>query len=133
MAKKSNKLHPYLKDVFDECSQLISGLESVNSKLAAENKKLRTDAQGVAIDELKQEIATLKEKLKLSYGQFESEKELKSFQEFEQKHMHDRKTSKAHSGMAPYIIATGTGIGTIFKSVCPICGESKNITDVSCW
>lgn len=126
-------IHPILKPLVEACSQRISGLEHSNQQLLEENKKLKENANGVVIDELKREIASLKDKLHLSYGQFESEKELKAFQDFEKEHMHDRKTSKAHGGMSPYIIATGTGVGTIFKAVCPICKASKDITDTSCW
>lgn len=28
---------------------------------------------------------------------------------------------------------TGTGIGTIIKIICPVCGESKDVTDIDAW
>lgn len=28
---------------------------------------------------------------------------------------------------------TGTGIGTVIKIKCPVCGEEQDITDYDCW
>ena len=47
--------------------------------------------------------------------------------------MHNRAESKANGGRRPYLIPTGTGVGVILKVVCPICGESEDITDTEVW
>lgn len=86
-----------------------------------------------ANDELKDEIQSLQDQLKLSYGEFASQAEKDAYEVFEKEHMHDRLISKYNSGRAPYLIPTGAGIGTILYVKCPICGEEKDITDTSGW
>lgn len=104
-----------------------------NEKLKRENREWHTKALEMANDELKDEIQSLQERLALSYGEFSSEKEKLAYEQFEEEHMHDRLTSKYNGGRAPYLVPTGTGLGTLLKVVCPICGERKDITDVSAW
>ena len=104
-----------------------------NERLKRENKEWHTKALEKANDELKDEIQFLQEKLALSYGEFSSEKEKQAYEQFEEEHMHDRLISKYNGGRTPYLIPTGTGIGTLLKVVCPICGESKDITDMEVW
>ena len=84
-------------------------------------------------EEFKDEINNLEKHLNLSYGEFASQKEKEAYDQFEKEHIHDRLSSKYNGGRAPYLIPTGTGIGTNLKVVCPICGESKDITDTSVW
>ena len=102
-------------------------------EIAAHNEKLHDDAVGVVRAEYEDQIKYLKDRLAMSYGQFSSQKEKDAYDDFEQRHMHDRLSSRYNGGRAPYLIPTGTGIGTNLKVVCPICGESKNITDTSVW
>ena len=104
-----------------------------NERLKRENKEWHTKALEKVNDELKDEIQFLQEKLALSYGQFSSEKEKQAYEQFEEEHMHNRLTSKYNGGRAPYLVPTGTGIGTLLKVVCPICSESKDITDMEAW
>ena len=101
--------------------------------LGAKNKELHEHALEMANEELKDEIHTLKERLRLSYGEFASQKEKEAYKQFEEEHMHDRQTSKYNGGRAPYLIPTYVGIGTNLEVVCPICGEKKNITDTEAW
>ncbi len=122
-----------LKKGIEMCEARLTYLETENANLREQVKALEADAESVVIDKLKEKIASLEERLSLSYGEFASKKELKAFKAFEKKHMHQRATSKIQSGEAPYIVPHGTGIGTCFTVVCPICGEKKDITDVSCW
>ena len=117
------------KAVFDSVQYYRERCEELERK----NKELHTRALEMANDELKDEIQFLKERLALSYGAFASEKEAQAYDEFSEEHMHDRATSKFNGGRVPYLIPTGTGIGTLLKVVCPICGESKDITDVEAW
>ena len=86
-----------------------------------------------ANEELIDEIQSLQERLKLSYGEFASQKEKDAYKDFEQRHMHDRLTSKYNGGRAPYLIPTGTGIGINLQVACPICGEKEDITDTGAW
>jgi hypothetical protein len=102
-------------------------------KLDKANQELRDKAVEIVKHQYEEEIAALKERLHLSYGEFASQKELDAYNDFTDRHMHDRLTSKYNGGRVPYLIPTGTGIGTILKVVCPICGESEDITDTGAW
>lgn len=102
-------------------------------ELEERNRQLYIDAESAVKQDYEKQINTLKEQLSLSYGEFASEKERKAYNQFEKEHIHDRQTSKYNGGRAPYLIPIGTGMGTILNVVCPICGESKDITDTSVW
>ncbi len=101
--------------------------------LREENQQLIQNAQEVVKKNYEQTITNLRERLNLSYGEFASQKEKDAYNQFTIEHMHDRLSSRYNGGRAPYLIPTGGGIGTILKVVCPICGESKDITDNSVW
>lgn len=111
----------------------IQYYKEMYKKVKEENKKLTDDAYAVVYKKVQDEIQSLHQQLRLSYGKFSSQKEKDRYKQFEQKHMHNRLESKANGGRAPYLIPTGTGIGTILKVVCPICGESEDITDTEVW
>lgn len=133
-----NKIKNYiaidpLRKGVEMCEARLNALEEENASLREQVSALEANAESVVIDKLKEKIASLEERLSLSYGEFASKKELKAFKAFEKKHMHQRATSKIQSGEAPYIVPHGTGVGTCFTVVCPICGEKKDITDISCW
>lgn len=102
-------------------------------RVEEENKKLKDNAYEFVYEQLRNEMDSLREQLRLSYGSFSSQKEKDRYLQFEQRHMHNRAESKANGGRAPYPIPTGTGIGTTLKVVCPICGESEDITDTEVW
>lgn len=103
------------------------------NKVKEENKKLTDNAYLTVYEQVREEMDSLREQLQLSYGSFSSQKEKDRYKQFEQKHMHNRLESKANGGRAPYLIPNGTGIGTILKVVCPICGASEDITDTEAW
>ena len=102
-------------------------------RIAEENKKLKDNAYEFVYEQLRNEMDSLREQLRLSYGSFSSQKEKDRYLQFEKRHMHMRAESKAEGGRAPYLIPTATGIGIILKVVCPICGESEDITDTEVW
>lgn len=102
-------------------------------RVEEENKKLKDNAYEFVYEQLRNEMDSLREQLRLSYGSFSSQKEKDRYLQFEQRHMHMRAESKANGGRRPYLIPTGTGIGVILKVVCPICGESEDITDTEVW
>lgn len=104
-----------------------------NEELLAENKTLLADAKAIADKKLHNEIKSLREDLKMSYGHFSSQKEKDAYIKFVKEHIHDRETSRANGGKVPYLIPNHTGIGTILKVKCQICGEEKDITDTEVW
>lgn len=111
----------------------IEYYEEANKRIGDVNKKLKEDAEKIVRAEYEQRIAQLEEKLRLSYGEFATQKEKDAYDDFEKRHMHERTTMKAQGGKCPYLIPTGTGIGTNLKVVCPICGKSEDITDLEAW
>lgn len=102
-------------------------------RIAEENRKLKDDAYEFVYKQFQNEMDNLREQLRLSYGSFSSQKEKDRYLQFEKRHMHMRAESKAEGGRMPYLIPTATGIGIILKVVCPICGESEDITDTEVW
>ena len=121
------------ENCFDDCLDYIERLEIQNRDLQFRNEILLKEAREIANRELLEENMRLKNKLKLSFGQFSSQRELDDFNEFCEEHLHDRTTSKENGGKNPYVIQEGTGIGLITKVKCPICGEEKDITDIEVW
>ena len=104
-----------------------------NEELKEQNEKLLNDAKACADEALRNENEILKQRLSLTYGQFSSEKERNAFKGFSKKHEKCRVNFKADNGRVPYIIPYGTGLGTCVTAVCPVCGEKKEITDISVW
>lgn len=121
------------KELADAVFNTIKWYKERNKEIAAHNEKLHDDAVSVVRAEYEAEIAHLKERLSMSYGQFASKKEKDAYDDFERRHMHERLTMKIQGGKAPYLIPTGTGIGTHLEVVCPICGEKEDITDLDMW
>ena len=111
----------------------IEYYEEADKRIREINKKLKEDAQEVVRAEYEQRIAQLEEKLRLSYGAFASQKEKDAYDDFSRRHMHQSMELKIQSGKYPFLIPTGTGIGTNLVVVCPICGEKENITDFEVW
>ena len=126
-------------EVFDEkeLSQMVfNSIEYYKNRadrIAKDNKDLREKGLEMAEEGLKNQITRLEERLKMSYGEFASQKEKDRYEDFTKRHMHDRATSRANGGKCPYLIPTGTGIGTILHVKCPICGEEEDITDGDVW
>lgn len=120
-------------ELTDLVHNTVKYYEEKFEELIKKNKQLYAEAESIVRKDYEECINNLKEQLSLSYGEFASQKEKEAYNEFEKKHMHDRLSSKYNGGRAPYLIPTGTGVGTNLKVVCPICGESKDITDTSVW
>lgn len=56
-----------------------------------------------------------------------NKKEERAYARFCKKHSHDG------AGNNVQLFFTNTGIGTVYKVTCPICGETKDITDYGSW
>lgn len=102
-------------------------------RLQEECKRLKADAKKTVSQEYEKQISALEKMLHLSYGEFASERELAAYNRFVDEHLIEREGHKYDGGRVPYIIPNHTGIGTIFKVKCPICGEEKDITDSEAW
>ena len=121
----------------DELTELVHNTVKYYEKrveeLKEKNKQLYADAESAVKKDYEKQINNLKERLSLSYGEFASQREKEAYDQFEKEHMHDRQTSRYNGGRAPYLVPTGTGVGTMLNVICPICGASQNITDTSVW
>lgn len=121
------------KETAEHIFDTITYYEEENKRLREKNKELRDNAEAIVHKEYEEKISRLEKKLQLSYGSFASQKELDAYNNFTNKHMHNRLTNKYNGGRAPYLIPTATGIGTDLRVVCPICGEAEDITDTGVW
>lgn len=116
----------------DDIKKIVRPYERRIKELERENAKT-LKIMAVANAKLKKELDTCMDRLSLVYGEFDSGKEKKAWAKFYREHEKCRLTSKINAGRIPYVVEVGTGIGTCRKVVCPICGEEKEITDVSVW
>ena len=114
-------------------SDSIEWYENRANTLADQNLQLKLDAIDVVRKEYEDRIKYLQSRLDMSYGEFASQKEKDAYDDFEQRHIHERLTMKSQGGKAPYLIPTGTGVGTHLEVVCPICGAKEDITDLEVW
>ena len=121
------------KELSEAVFNTIKWYKDCNKEIAERNKKMHDDAEAIVRHEYEAEIAYLRKRLELSYGEFASQKEKDAYNDFEKRHMHERLTMKIQMGKAPYLIPTYVGVGTNLKVVCPICGESEDITDTGVW
>lgn len=121
------------KELQDAVANTFQYYEDYIERLRNENRRLKENAKEIVENGYKQQIANLEQRLLYSYGEFASQKELDAYENFVNKHMHNRMESVAEGGKAPYIIPTYTGFGCVKKVVCQICGKSEDITDTEVW
>lgn len=98
-----------------------------------EAERLKTEARQEVKNEYAEENTQLKEKLQLSYGSFDYPEEMKRYKAFEKRHIDSCRRTKYTGSQCPYVIVNGTGVGTLYKVVCPVCGEEEDITHVESW
>lgn len=121
------------KELQDAVANTFQYYEDYIERLRNENRRLKENAKEVVENSYKQQIANLEQRIRYSYGEFASQKELNAYENFVNKHMHNRMESAIEGGKAPYIIPTYTGFGCVKKVVCQICGKSEDITDTEVW
>ena len=94
---------------------------------------MRKNAKQFLDAELAEKNTDLEEASKLSFGQFDSKKELNAYRSFCKKHAKCQASAKANNGKVPFVKEDCVGLGVCKKAVCQICGEEKDITDASAW
>lgn len=122
-----------LKSILIEIEKAYRVQEYQIEQLLKENEQLKKDAKMFVDKKLKDENNSLKRRLSMSIGEFDSKKELKAYEHFCNEHVKCQLSSKANGGKIPYVILNGTGIGSCKKVVCQVCGAEKDITDISVW
>ena len=100
---------------------LETQVESANQRLA----DFRKDEEIVHLDAKIKELSR-NSLLMLSGTERESIDAFKD--EHYQRHKGDRR-----SGSSYIYKLTGTGVGTCIEITCPLCGETKDVTDISSW
>ena len=84
------------EELRDAVFDTIQYYEEANKRLREENRNLIESAKQVVRKDYEEQISDLNERLKLSYGEFASEKELQAYRDFTNRHMHNRAESKAN-------------------------------------
>ncbi len=98
-----------------------------------QSKRTKEEVRQEVINEYAHENAEIQKQLTLSYGSFTFPEEKKRFDDFRARHIETCRTTHATGGLEPYVKVVGTGIGDSYTVVCPVCGESENITYVDGW
>ena len=103
-------------------------LENVNKNLQYQINTFNADS---TIQELKNRIESIRNHSLLIM----SDNELQQEKDFREEHWNKcgKPLNNKAKGNTYIYELTNTGIGTSIKITCPICGESKNITDVDNW
>lgn len=119
-----------LRTINDEANEafgiIAKKINELETDLATERlKNLRTENE--IRKDFEEEINSLQQELSRCPARF-SEKEAKAYHNFWQKHFNMHGKSQ---GMMLHI--TGTGVGTAYEVICPICNSKENITDYDLW
>lgn len=122
-----------VKELNKKIADTINFYKSRSEALAKVNNKLLEDARGIVDKKLKEENERLHAELRRAIVIFNSDKELTEYHKFCNDHLECRMNRKMDHGKMPYVTVHGTGLGTLFKVHCPICGECKDITDTEAW
>ena len=130
---KTNRFITMVEIPSDTLDEITKPFRERITELEQQNEKLLNDAESEKINELQHEIENLNKRLEMSVAELDSEKELKAYKKFCKKHEKCQLSSKANGGKAPYVIFYGTGLGSCKTVVCQVCGEKKDITDISVW
>ena len=111
----------------------VALLEQDRYQLLKRNIQLRKNAAKLANEDLKKEIAELKERLKLSVVQLYSLKELEAYRDFCEEHEECTHKMKITSGKIPFVKQDYCGVGVSSTVECPVCHKTLDITDTSVW
>ena len=119
--KSIEQICQYLKDVYEALEEKASYYQQ---QLSEYNKDVEIQKYKDKIDELYSRSLLLM-----------SDKEAEAEYNFRQRHYEQCALPlNSKSAGSTYIYElTGTGLGTIIKITCPICGQSEDITDLDSW
>lgn len=112
---------------FDECLKEMREInESQQSTIEYLREKLRTYDKEKEIVERDEEISRLRNHSICVM----SDKEMDADVKFRTKHWKDTGCKNGNHYIYDLV---GTGFGTDIRIICPVCGESENITDITSW
>ena len=98
-----------------------------------EAAKTRKEVAAEIHNEFEEENKSLQARLRFSYGNFHTEKELNKWKDFCERHEDCWDGRKISSGRVCYIKPYHTGFSTGYIAVCPHCGVEEDISDISWW
>lgn len=112
---------------FDNCLEEMREInESQQSTIEYLREKLRTYDKEKEIAERDEEISRLRNHSIYVM----SDKEMDADVRFRTKHWKDTGCKNGNHYIYDLV---GTGFGTDIRIICPVCGESENITDINSW
>lgn len=120
------------KELSEAVYNTLKFYEDRADKAKERAEKTREEVAQEIHNEWEEENKRLKERLRLSVVELNSQKELDEYDAFVEKHK-NCKGSQIGDGYTPMLRQYGTGFGTGTIVSCPICNESVDITDTSCW
>ena len=121
------------KELSDEVYKTIMDYFRREEYWRCEAAKSHDDIAAEIENGFEAENRMLKNRLRFSIVELNSDKELDAYNAFCEKHMKCRMDAKTNGGMMPYVTQYGTGIGVCTTVCCQICGEKENITDTTAW
>lgn len=121
------------KKLATEIFDTIMDAEERASAAAERASKKRKEIERDIRNEHDAENRRLKERLRFSVAELNSEKELEAYRDFVKRHEPCRMGLRINGGKIPYVIQYGTGIGIATTVVCQVCGAKEDITDSSIW
>lgn len=120
------------KELSDVVYNTLKFYEDRADEAREQARKTREEVMQEIHNEWDEENQRLKERLRLSLVELNSQKELDDYNAFVAKHK-NCKGSRIGNDCTPLFRQYGTGFGVGTVLFCPICSESVDITDTSCW
>lgn len=120
------------QELVDRLQRNLAYYQEIAENANDRAKKTREEVAAEIKNEHDKENEYLKDKLRFTIARVYSEKELEAYRAFEEAHMACRMT-KATGGACPIIRQHGTGIGVVTELTCPVCKQTKDITDTDAW
>ena len=119
-----------VKDIDTICKNLKDTYEVLEEQIEYYKKKLEEYDRDAEIQKYKDE----NKKLRSCSLLLMSDKEREAERNFRYKHYEKcARPLKDKIGTTYIYELSGTGLGTIIKITCPICGQAEDITDIDSW
>lgn len=129
MKRREREARKLSEEVFDAIMSAERHADDANRRASKNRKEIEQDIR----NEHDAENRQLRDRLRFSVAELNSEAELDAYHKFVKEHEKCRLDRKIDGGKMPYVIQYGTGIGVCTTVVCQACGAKQDITDMSIW
>ena len=129
MKRRESEARKLSEAVFDAIMSAERHADDANRRASKNRKEIEQDIR----NEHDAENRQLRDRLRFSVAELNSEAELDAYHKFVKEHEKCRLDRKIDGGKMPYVIQYGTGIGVCTTVVCQACGAKQDITDMSIW